>query len=58
MKACVINRHSLFAKSSLVMVGCELEPSNPEVCINLHMEYILIVFLKLKVTIAKKRNEK
>lgn len=43
---------------SLVMVGCELEPSNPEVCINLHMEYILIMFLKLKVTIAKKRNEK
>lgn len=57
MKACVINRHSLFAKFYLVMVGCELEPSNPEVCIKLHNEYILM-FLRLKVTIAKKRNEK
>lgn len=44
MKACVINRDGIFAKFYSVTVGCELKPGNAEVCIKLHMKYILITF--------------
>lgn len=41
MKACVINRHSLFAKFYSVTVGCKLKPNNAELCVKL---LILITF--------------